>query len=178
MLPIGTPAPDFKLLDPSTQEFFSLNSFSKAPALLVMFICNHCPYVKHFKKELAAFCADYSKKGAAIVGINSNDAEEYPEDSPEKMALEKKTWNYSFPYLFDSSQSCAKSYDAACTPDFFLFDKNRKLVYRGQFDDSRPGNGKPITGKDLGAALDAVLRGESPTTIQNPSIGCNIKWRS
>jgi len=143
-----------------------------------MFICNHCPYVKHIRKELANLTAEFQEKGIAVFGINSNDIKNYPEDSPEKMVLEKRSAHYTFPYLFDESQEVARSYQAACTPDFFLFDRSGKLVYRGQFDDSRPGNQIPVTGKDLRQAMEQVLKGLLPQSDQRPSIGCNIKWKS
>lgn len=176
MLPLGTGAPAFSLPDTDGQTV-TLEQFRDAPALLVMFICNHCPYVKHIRHVLARFCKAYQQRGAAIVGINSNDAEKYPEDSPEKMKAEVAEVGYTFPYLYDEMQQTARDYHAACTPDFFLFDKDRRLVYRGQFDDSRPGNNKPLTGADLGAALDAVLAGKPVSTRQIPSAGCNIKWK-
>jgi len=177
MLPLGTTAPDFKLPD-TNGKTVSLADFKDKPALLVIFMCNHCPYVKHIRAGLAQLARDYLPRGAAIVGINANDVANYPDDSPAKMAQEVKSAGYVFPYLYDESQSVAKAYRAACTPDIYLFDKNRKLVYRGQFDDSRPGNGIPITGKDLRAALDAVLAGKPAPANQKASIGCNIKWKS
>ncbi len=177
MLPLGTAAPDFKLPD-TNGKTVSLADFKDKPALLVIFMCNHCPYVKHIRAGLAQLARDYLPRGAAIIGINANDAANYPEDSPAKMAQEVKSAGYLFPYLYDESQAVAKAYRAACTPDIYLFDKNRKLVYRGQFDDSRPGNGIPITGKDLRAALDAVLAGKPVPADQKASIGCNIKWKS
>jgi peroxiredoxin len=176
MLPLGTSAPYFKLPD-TNGTIVSIDDFKSAPALLVMFICNHCPFVKHVRSELARLGADYQKKGAAIVAINSNDVSQYPDDSPAKMKEEIRLAGYTFPYLYDESQAVAQAYQAACTPDFFLFDKNRKLVYRGQLDDSRPTNGIPVTGKDLRAALDAVLAGKPVSNDQKPSIGCNIKWK-
>ena len=177
MLPLGTAAPDFRLPD-TNGKTVSLADFKDKPALLVIFMCNHCPYVKHIRAGLAQLARDYLPRGAAIVGINANDVENYPDDSPAKMAQEAKSAGYVFPYLYDESQVVAKAYRAACTPDIYLFDKNRKLVYRGQFDDSRPGNGIPITGKDLRAALDAVLAGKPVPADQKASIGCNIKWKS
>jgi len=178
MLPLGTPAPDFKLPDASGKTV-ALADFQSASALLVMFICNHCPYVKHIRSELAQVGREYQPRGAAIVAINSNDAIAYPDDSPAKMLAESKDAGYSFPYLVDATQAVAKAYRAACTPDFFLFDKDRKLVYRGQFDDSRPRveNILPVTGKDLRAALDAVLAGKPVPADQKASLGCNIKWK-
>lgn len=176
MLPLGTAAPDFSLPDTSG-KMVSLKDFEDKKILLVMFICNHCPFVKLVRDEIAALAREYQAKGAGVVGIMSNDAENYPEDSPEKMAEEARHAGYTFPYLYDADQQTAKAYRAACTPDFFLFDAARKLVYRGQFDDARPGNGKPVTGADLRAALDAILAGLEAPANQRPSIGCNIKWR-
>ena len=176
MLSLGAKAPDFALPD-TEGRLVRLSDFQGAPALLVIFMCNHCPYVKHIADELARFAKEYQAKGVAIVGINSNDAANYPDDSLEKMREEVKLRGYTFPYLYDETQEVAKAYRAACTPDFFLFDKEHRLVYRGQFDDSRPGNGIPVTGKDIRAALDAVLAGRPVTGRQTPSIGCNIKWR-
>ena len=177
MLPLGTSAPDFRLPDTGGQ-MVSLADFKSAPALVVLFICNHCPYVKHIRAGLAELGREYQQRGAAIVAINSNDVDNYPEDSPEKMKREVKAAGYVFPYLYDETQAVAQAYHAACTPDLFLFDKDRKLVYRGQFDDSRPGNGRPVTGKDLRAALDATLAGKPVPEPQTPSVGCNIKWKS
>ena len=177
MLPLGTPAPDFRLPDPEGRTV-SLDDFRQTPALLVAFICNHCPYVQHIRRGLAAFAREYQAKGLAIVGINSNDAGEYPEDGPQKMVDEVKAAGYVFPYLYDETQAVAKAYRAACTPDLFLFDRSRALVYRGQFDDSRPGNGVPVTGKDLRAAADAALAGRPIPAAQKPSMGCNIKWKA
>lgn len=178
MLPLGTPAPAFNLPEPLSGRSVSLRDFTHAPALVVMFICNHCPYVKHLRRELAAFAKDFQTRGVAFVGINSNDVAKYPDDSPEKMKLEATHAGYTFPYLFDESQAVAKAYQAACTPDFYVFNAQQKLVYRGQFDASRPKNGLPITGQDLGRAIEALLEGKLPATEQSPSIGCNIKWRS
>src|SRR5580658_3995728 len=177
MLPLGTPAPDFRLPD-TGGKMVALGDFKSAPALAELFICNHCPFVKHIQAGLAQLGRDYQARGAAIVAISANDAQNYPDDSPAKMAQEAKSAGYVFPYLYDESQAVAKAYRAACTPDFFLFDASRKLVYRGQFDDSRPGNGVPVTGRDLRAALDAVLAGKPVPGRQLPSIGCNIKWKS
>ncbi len=177
MLELGTPAPDFSLPDTAGGRV-DLASLSEAPALLVAFVCNHCPFVVHIREELARFSLEYADKGLAMVGINSNDVANYPDDAPDRMAEEKRTAGYAFPYLFDETQEVAKAYRAACTPDFFLFDADRRLVYRGQFDDSRPDNGKPVTGADLRAACDAVLSGSSVPTDQKPSIGCNIKWKA
>ena len=177
MLPLGTPLPAFQLLNTEGKRIAS-GDFVAAPALLVMFICNHCPYVKHLRQALAQFSADFQKKGVSIVAINSNDVEKYPDDSPPKMALEKQSAGYTFDYLFDETQSVAKAFQAACTPDFFVFDGHQKLAYRGQFDASRPGNSIHPTGSDLAAALDAILAGKAPGAHQKPSIGCNIKWKS
>jgi peroxiredoxin len=176
MLPLGTRAPDFELPDPSG-AMVSLRDFKSAPALLVGFLCNHCPYVKHIQPELVKLAREYQARGVAVVAINSNDVANYPQDSPAKMAEESRAAGYTFPYLFDASQAVARSYRAACTPDLYLFDKDLKLVYRGQFDDSRPGNGVALTGKDLRAALDAVLAGKPAPAHQKPSVGCNIKWK-
>jgi peroxiredoxin len=177
MLPLGTNAPEFKLPD-TNGKIVSLADFKASPALLVIFMCNHCPYVIHIRADLAQLANDYAAKNVGIVGINSNDAENYPDDSPAKMKDEVKKTGYIFPYLYDETQSVAKKYRAACTPDIFLFDKNQKLVYRGQFDDSRPGNGIPVTGKDLRAALDAVLASKPISPNQKASMGCNIKWKN
>jgi peroxiredoxin len=177
MLALETTAPDFSLPDTSGKTV-SLADFKKAPALLVMFICNHCPYVKHIRAALAQLGRDYQPRGAAIVAINSNDYTHYPDDSPAAMKAEMKSAGYTFPYLLDENQSVAQAYRAACTPDFFLFDSRQKLVYRGQLDGSRPGNGQPVTGTDLRAALDAVLSSKPVAANQKPSMGCNIKWKS
>jgi peroxiredoxin len=176
MLPLGTRAPDFRLPNPEGVSL-SLADFKAAPALLVVFMCNHCPYVKHIRDGLARLARDYRPQRVAVVGINSNDVANYPADSPARMAEEAASAGYVFPYLYDESQAVAKAYHAACTPDFYLFDQDQRLVYRGQFDDSRPGNGLPVTGKDLRAALDAVLSGRPVPPAQKPSIGCNIKWK-
>jgi thiol-disulfide isomerase/thioredoxin len=168
MLPLETPAPDFRLPDPDG-KFFARDDFKAAPALLVMFICNHCPYVQHIRAGLAQLARDYAPRGVAIVAINANDVTNYPEDSPARMRAEARAAGYTFPYLYDESQAVARAYRAACTPDFFLFDQARKLVYRGQFDDSRPGNGRPVTGQDLRAALDAVLAGNPCRASSNPA---------
>jgi peroxiredoxin len=176
MLPLGTEAPDFSL--PDTQgKMVSLADFKDAPALLVIFMCNHCPFVKHIIDELVKLVKEYQEKGVAVVGINSNDVASFIEDRPDMMAKVAKKKGFTFPYLYDESQNIAMIYHAACTPDFFLFDDDRKLVYRGQMDDSRPGNGIPVTGEDLRAALDAVLNGERVSAIQKPNMGCNIKWK-
>ena len=177
MLQLGTVAPDFKLKDVSSQKEFTLGSFTGKKALLVEFICRHCPYVQHIRVELAKLGRDYLNKDVAIVAISANDAAKYPDDAPVSLAAFASEEGFNFPFLFDPTQETAKAYTAACTPDFFLFDKDRGLVYRGQLDDSRPGNGKPVTGLDLRAALDAVLAGKSLPALQRPSIGCNIKWK-
>jgi peroxiredoxin len=177
MVPLGSPAPTFSLPDAVTGRTVRIDDFADANALLVMFICNHCPFVKHRRTALAEFAREHQPKGLAIVAINSNDVQKYPDDSPEKMAAEAKEAGYSFPYLFDETQEVAAAYQAACTPDFFLYDADHLLVYRGQFDDSRPGNDVPVTGSDLRAAVDAVLAGRTAPSNQKPSIGCNIKWK-
>ncbi len=176
MTPLGTKAADFSLPD-TRGKTTSLADFTDAPALLVAFICNHCPFVKHIAGGLATLAREYQQKGVAVVAINANDVEKYADDGPQKMAEEVQVRGYTFPYLFDETQGVAKAYHASCTPDFFLFDKDRRLVYRGQLDDSRPSNDLPITGSDLRAALDAVLEGKPLPPDQKPSIGCNIKWK-
>jgi len=176
MLPLGTLAPDFRLPDPSG-KLVSSADFSGAKALLVVFMCNHCPYVKHVQSKFTELAKQYQARGVAVVGINSNDVENYPDDSPEKMAEEIRNAGYTFPYLYDETQAVAKAYRAACTPDFFVFDKDRRLAYRGQFDDSRPKNGLPVTGADLSAALDTLLAGNPVPDSQKPSVGCGIKWK-
>jgi peroxiredoxin len=176
MLPLGTVAPDFQLPDTNGRPA-ALADFRAAPALVVIFMCNHCPYVKHVRAGLAQFARDVQARGVAVVGISSNDVANYPEDSPAKMAAEVRAAGYIFPYLFDESQAVAKAYRAACTPDFYLFDAQRRLVYRGQFDDSRPGNSIPVTGQDLRAAVDALLASRPVSAHQKPSLGCNIKWK-
>ena len=176
MLPLGTKAPQFRLPDPHG-KLVSSEDFKGAPALLVVFLCNHCPYVKHVQSTFAALAKEYQALGAKIAGISSNDVEAFPEDGPEKMAEEIVSAGYTFPYLYDESQEVAHAYRAACTPDFFLFDRAARLVYRGQFDSSRPKNNIPVTGADLRAALDAVLEGRPVSSDQRPSVGCNIKWK-
>ncbi len=176
MTPLGAPAPDFSLLNVDGRTV-SLSDFAGAPALLVAFICNHCPFVKHIADAFADLGNEYQNRGAAVVAINSNDAQAYPADSPEQMLHEAESRGYTFPYLYDEDQETAKAYRAACTPDFYVYDENRKLVYRGQMDSSRPDSGIPVTGADLRAALDAVLEGKPLLADQKPSIGCNIKWR-
>jgi peroxiredoxin len=176
MLRIGAAAPAFRLPD-TDDQLVALDDFAGAPALLVVFLCNHCPYVKHVRAGLAALGKDYQARGVAVVGISANDVTSHPSDSPALMAREKVEAEYTFPYLYDESQDVAKAYQAACTPDFYVFDGDQKLVYRGQMDASRPGNAIPVTGQDLRAALDAVLAGASVSAEQKPSIGCNIKWK-
>jgi peroxiredoxin len=176
MLPLGTTAPDFHLPD-TTGKKVSLADFKSAPALVVIFMCNHCPYVKHLRAGLAQLGRDYLPRGVAVVGISSNYVANYPADSPARMVEEAKSAGYVFPYLYDESQEVAKAYRAACTPDFYVFDAAQRLAYRGQFDDSRPGSGVPVTGKDLRAALEAVLAGQPVASNQKASIGCNIKWK-
>jgi len=177
MLPLGTKAPQFRLPDPYG-KLISSEDFKGAPTLLVVFLCNHCPYVKHVQSTFAALAREYQARGAKIVGISSNDVEAFPDDGPEKMAEEIVSAGYTFPYLYDESQEVAQAYRAACTPDFFLFDRDARLVYRGQFDGSRPKNNVPVTGADLRAAFDAVLEGRPVSSDQKPSVGCNIKWKS
>lgn len=177
MLPLGTPAPSFALPDPRSGETVSLDDFSDAKALVVAFWCNHCPFVKHVRQAFVAFADEMAEKGVAVVAIQSNDAERYPADGPEAMAAEAHEHGFGFPYLFDETQEVAKAYRAACTPDLYLFDGDHELVYRGQFDGSRPGNDVPVTGQDLRAAVEAVLAGETPDEDQAPSLGCNIKWK-
>jgi thiol-disulfide isomerase/thioredoxin len=175
MVPLGTAAAPFSLPD-IDDEIVSLSNCEGEP-LLVMFICNHCPFVRHIRAGLSAFAYEYTRKGLSIVAINSNDVETYPDDSPAMMKKEASEAGYVFPYLFDESQDVAKAYGAACTPDFFLFDRDHRLAYRGQFDDSRPGNDVPVTGSSLRAAVDAVLSGRDVPGEQRPSVGCNIKWK-
>ena len=183
MIPLGTPVPEFSLPDVVSGKKISPSDFKFKKALLVMFICRHCPYVQHVKLELARLGKDNAKKELAIVAISSNDAKEYPDDKPEKLKEMAKELRFNFPFCYDESQETAKKYSAACTPDFFLFSRSKEggsqtLAYRGQLDDSRPGNGKPVTGRDLRAAIDLVLAGKSvPASAQHPSIGCNIKWK-
>lgn len=177
MLELGTKAPDFSLPDTVTGKTLSLSEIKSNIATVIMFICNHCPYVKHVEHELANIAKEYMAKGVSIAAISSNDITAYPEDSPEKMKQTALQLGYPFPYLYDESQEAAKSYKAACTPDFYVFDKDLLLVYRGQMDDSRPGNNKPVTGSDLRLALDATLSGRPVSDRQIPSIGCSIKWK-
>jgi peroxiredoxin len=177
MLALGTKAPDFSLPDVHTAKRWSLADFDSYKALLVMFICQHCPYVQHIKEELSKLWQDYECKSLSIVAISSNDADHYPDDKPAALRQFALAENFGFPFLYDESQEVAKAYTAACTPDFFLFDRSRKLFYRGQLDESRPGNGKPVTGRDLRAAIQAVLDDRPAPKDQKPSIGCNIKWK-
>ena len=178
MLKLGTLAPDFAMTDVVSRKTMRRDDFKGNDALLVLFICAHCPFVKHIEKDLAQFGNDYAGKPLAIVAISSNDAVAYPADNPEGLKQQAETFGFTFPYLFDETQAVAKAYDAVCTPDIFLFDKDWKLAYRGQFDASRPGNGVPVTGADLRAAVDAVLAGRPAPEDQKPSIGCNIKWKT
>lgn len=177
MLPLGTVAPDFTLIDTVTGKDFALKDLESFQALVIMFICNHCPYVLHVNEQLVKLARDYQPKGVSFIAISSNDVVHYPADSPAKMRETAISNGYTFPYLYDQTQEVAKAYDAACTPDIYLFDKDSKLVYRGQIDSSRPGSDIPVTGKDLRNALDAVLNGEPVSDIQIPSAGCNIKWK-
>jgi peroxiredoxin len=177
MLPLGSRAHGFSLPD-TEGRIVSLADAESAPAALVMFICNHCPYVKHMKSALAALAKDYQARGVAVFAINSNDPEAYAEDDVPHMQRDVRTFGYTFPYLVDAEQDLAKAYQAACTPEFYVFDGGQRLVYRGQFDDSRPGSAVPVTGRDVRAALDAVLEGRSVNPDQRPSIGCSIKWRA
>ena len=176
MLPLGTQAPSFSLYDPEG-NLFTLDHSSKSNAFLVMFICNHCPFVHHIRKELARLANDYIKRDVSIIAINSNDYETHPGDSPEKMKDEIMEWGYNFPYLVDEDQSVSIAYQASCTPDFFLFDSQQQLVYRGQLDGGRPSNDIPVNGRDIRAALDTLLAGDDVSEEQVPSVGCNIKWK-
>ena len=177
LLALSTPAPAFDLPNVVSGRRVSLAAFANEPALLIMFICRHCPYVQHIKQELARLGRDYAPRRAGIVAISSNDAANYPDDAPDKLQAMAREEGFTFPFCYDETQAVAKAYTAACTPDFFVFDAQRKLAYRGQLDDSRPGNNKPVTGRDLRAALDAVLAGAPVPADQKPSIGCNIKWK-
>ncbi len=178
MLPLGTKAPDFHLPEVASQKNISLADFSDKKALLVMFICRHCPFVKHVQTELSQIGKDYLESNLGIIAISANDAENYPDDAPDSLKAMVQELGFNFPLCYDETQETAKAYTAACTPDFFLFDQDRLLVYRGQLDDSRPSNGKPVTGVDLRAAIDAVLADKPVTEEQKPSVGCNIKWKS
>ncbi len=177
MLPLGTKAPDFKLHDAVSEKALGLDDLKSDKATVVMFICNHCPYVKHVQKGLVELANDYIPKGVSFIAINSNDVAKYPEDSPANMKSVALKLGYPFPYLFDETQEVARAYEAACTPDFYVFDADMKLVYRGQMDDSRPGNGKPVTGRNIRDTLDRILSGKPVDSDQIPSIGCNIKWK-
>ena len=174
---LGKPAPNFSLPEVVSEKTISLAAFAKKKVFLVMFICRHCPYVQHVKGELAKLGRDYQNKDVGIVAISSNDAKNYPDDAPEGLKQMAKELGFAFPFCYDETQEVAKAYAAACTPDFFLYDRERKLVYRGQLDDSRPGNGKPVTGQDLRSAMDALLEDRHAPSNQKPSIGCNIKWK-
>ena len=178
MMPLGTPAPDFCLPDTVSGKEVCLSQARGEVATVVMFICNHCPFVKHIQDELARLGQEYPAQGVSLVAISSNDADQYPEDSPENMKALAVSLGYSFPYLYDESQQVARSYDAACTPDIFVFDEALECAYRGQLDGSRPGNGIPVTGEDLRSALDALLAGQIVDPVQKPSVGCNIKWKA
>jgi peroxiredoxin len=178
MMPLGTKTPDFELTDTVSGKTVSTTDFADKRALLVMFICNHCPYVKHVRDELARLGKDYENSDLGIVAISSNDIQEYPSDSPEEMKAEAERYGYVFPYLYDEDQSVAAAYTAMCTPDFFLFDSDRTLVYRGRLDGSRPNTGVPVTGEDLRSAIEATLSGEPVSEEQYPSMGCSIKWKT
>lgn len=177
MLALGTQAPPFSLPDTRTGKTLSLHELKSDKATVIMFICNHCPYVKHVQKKLVDIVKTYQAKGISFIAISSNDIENYPSDAPDKMRQEAETHHYSFPYLYDESQEVAKAYKAACTPDFYIFDNHLACVYRGRFDSSTPGNGEPVTGHDLCEALDAILAGKLISSEQKPSLGCNIKWK-
>jgi peroxiredoxin len=178
MLELGTQAPDFQLPDTVSGQTISLDRFADKTALLVIFMCAHCPFVQHVKDEIARIDRDYSDKGLGIVAISANSVETHPDDAPDKLKAMAQEMGFSFPFCYDETQETAKAYTAACTPDFFLFDRDRKLAYRGQLDDSRPGNDKPVNGKDLRSAIDAVLDGRPVEANQKPSMGCNIKWKA
>lgn len=177
MISLGTKAPDFNLKCAVSNKFYSLQELKSNTATVIMFICNHCPYVKLINEGMVKIANDYNDKGIRFIAINSNDVAAYPEDSPENMKKTAERYSYPFPYLFDESQNVARQYDAACTPDIFVYDGNLSLVYRGQFDDARPGNGKQVTGASLRAALDDIIAGKAVSAQQIPSIGCNIKWK-
>lgn len=178
MIPLGSVAPEFTLLDVVSGQIKSLQELRSETATVVMFICNHCPFVKHIRAELAALGREFQARGVAVIAINSNDVDSYPEDAPEKMKIEAETHAYTFPYLYDETQEVAKAYRAECTPDFYVFDAAMACVYRGQLDDSRPGNGIEVSGGDLRAAVESVLAGKPVNQNQKPSIGCNIKWKN
>ncbi|MDT0557260.1 thioredoxin family protein [Ichthyenterobacterium sp. W332] len=177
MIPLGTKAPDFNLLDTVSHQHKSLGELKGGQGTVIMFICNHCPFVIHVNPELVKLANDYNAKGVSFIAISSNDVDNYPQDGPELMTKNAIENNYPFPYLYDETQEVAKAYDAACTPDLYLFNTDLELVYRGQLDDSRPGNGIPVTGKDMRYALDRILQGKAISAAQKPSIGCNIKWK-
>jgi thiol-disulfide isomerase/thioredoxin len=177
MLPLGTKAPDFKLMDTITDENTTLDECKGLKGTVIMFICNHCPFVKHVNPELVRLAKNYISKGINFIAISSNDVDNYPQDAPDKMKENAKNEGYIFPYLYDASQKVAKAYKAACTPDFYVFDDQLKLIYRGQLDDSRPGTGKPVDGSDIRNALNALLNHQPISDQQKPSIGCNIKWK-
>lgn len=177
MLALGSKAPDFKLIDTRTNQWVDLAQYQSSVATVIMFLSNHCPYVKHIQAKIVELAAIYQAQGIAFIAISSNDIEKYPADGPEKMRLEAELAHYSFPYLYDESQDVAKAYKAACTPDFYIFDKEMRCVYRGCLDESTPGNNKPVTGAHLQAALDNILAGKPVATEQKPSLGCNIKWK-
>lgn len=178
MIPLGTIAPDFNLLDTVSKQVLSLKNLKGNKATVIMFICNHCPFVIHVNPEIVSIANAYADKGVSFIAISSNDVINYPQDSPERMAIHAMEENYPFPYLYDETQDIAKAYNAACTPDIYVFDADLKLNYRGQIDDSRPGNGLPVTGKDLRHALNCLLENKENTQLQKPSIGCNIKWKN
>jgi peroxiredoxin len=177
MLPLGTLAPNFNLLDTISNKELGLKNIKGENGTVIMFICNHCPFVIHVNNKLVEIANTYAERHIGFIAISSNDANNYPQDAPDKMKIHAKKNNYSFPYLYDGTQDVAKAYDAACTPDFYVFDSNLKLTYRGQLDDSRPENGIPVTGNDLRYALDSLLENKENTALQKPSIGCNIKWK-
>ncbi|WP_286813323.1 MULTISPECIES: thioredoxin family protein [unclassified Maribacter] len=177
MLALGTVAPEFSLMDTVSEKTMNLHAMNGEVGTLIMFICNHCPFVIHVNPEIVKMAKEFQSKGIQFIAISSNDVEKYPEDAPHFMRIKAKAENYTFPYLYDEDQTVAKAYDAACTPDFFLFDTELKLVYRGQLDDSRPGNGSPLTGIDLRNAMENLIHGKEISAIQKPSIGCNIKWK-
>jgi thiol-disulfide isomerase/thioredoxin len=177
MMPLGTVAPDFKLLDTLSGKNLSLGELKSDRATVILFICNHCPFVKHVDAGIVKLAQDYQAKGISFIAISSNDIENYPQDAPDLMKVEAERVGYSFPYLFDETQEVAKAYQAACTPDFYIFDGNLKCVYRGQMDDSRPGNALPVTGNDIRQALEALLSNQAVSEDQKPSLGCGIKWK-
>ncbi|MFV1447685.1 thioredoxin family protein [Maribacter sp. HS] len=177
MLALGTVAPEFSLMDTVSEKTMNLHAMNGEVGTLIMFICNHCPFVIHVNPVIVKMAKEFQSKGIQFIAISSNDVEKYPEDAPHFMRIKAKAENYTFPYLYDEDQTVAKAYDAACTPDFFLFDNELKLVYRGQLDDSRPGNGSPLTGIDLRNAMENLIHGKEISAIQKPSIGCNIKWK-